>query len=173
MCFFRKKKPAQSEVKDLDIKLTLREALAAQPRIENARVAYGTATKSKLPAAFLPSLDKTLAEDLGSMGKVTLYYNQEAKELCLLLLFSYGEGSEEMKLIKDCLEDFDVDDEEGKLPGNVTAWEICYITTAPVTEISFFAEHVERRELRESADRLLGEVFDWLDIVYETFEEEF
>ena len=173
MCFFRKKKPAQSEVKDLDIKLTLREALAAQPRTENSTVAYGTVTDSKLPAAMLTALDKTLSEDLGPRGRVSIRYDQKRNELCLLLVFSYAEGSEEIKVVENCLEDFDVEDEEGKLPGDVTAWEICYITTAPVTEVSFYAENVERRELREAADRLLGGVFDWLDIVYEAFEEEF
>lgn len=171
MCFFRKKKKNTAPVKDDSLQRILGEALFAQPRAEKKAVGCGVSSDTKLPYARIKELGPTLLEDLGKDGAVVASYDEEKERLSLTLSYSYAKDSEEMKLIKECLDDIG-DDEEDALPGDITECEIIYYTD-DISDVIFHADDVEKAELREAADRLFGFVFDWLDIVYEAFEDEF
>lgn len=175
--FFRKKKKEQTPVpaaidQSLEIKKTLRDTLAAAPRVEGKEVGIGILKKDAYPSAFVKVLGPTLKEDLGDAGRVIFYYNTAKEELTLLLSFCYGQDSAEMEVIQDCLDTFDLED-ENPLPGDVRRLHTTYIENADLTEINFISEGVTHKNLKEAADRLVSFVFDWLDIVYEAFEEEF
>ena len=169
--FGKKKKKLDSAAK-VSITETLHGVLVAHPRLEGAPVAVGTVTRTGDPCAFVKELRKTLLEDLGGEeGKVVLGYNASEMTLYLMLTFNYGQDSEEMKLIDEHL-DFDMDSED-MLPGDITDVETRYILKQPLTELFFYAKNVEQKCLKEAASRLVDYVFDWLDIIYEAFEEEF
>lgn len=170
--FFRRKKEKTPEISHIEVQNLLKAALLSQARVENATVGVGTA-RSTLPCAFIKEMGKTLREDLGESGRVAVWYDAAEEELTMLLTFSYKEGSEEISLVEECLDSFDLDDEDEKLPGDVCGIETCYVTSKDVTEIHFTSCSVAAGELARAADRLLSQVFDWLDIVYESFEEEF
>ncbi len=169
---FGKKKKKLDSTAQASIADILRDVLVAHPRLEGAPVSVGTITRTGNPCAFVKKLGKTLLEDLGGEeGKVVLSYNASEMALCLMLTFTYGEGSEEMKLIDEHL-DFDMDSED-MLPGDITDIETCYILNRPLTEQFFYARNVELTYLKKAASRLVDYVFNWLDIIYEAFEEEF
>lgn len=170
--FFRKKKEKAAECSPSEVQKLLSQALLAQARVENALIGVGTVRGGTLPCAFIKQMGKTLKEDLGERGRAAVWYNAAEKELTLLLTFSYKEGSEEISLVEECLDSFDLD-EEDKLPGDVCEIETCYVTSKDVTEIHFTSFGVAKDVLALAADRLLSQVFDWLDVVYESFEEEF
>ncbi len=169
--FFRRKKEKTPEISHIEVQNLLKAALLSQARVENATVGVGM-VRSSLPCAFIKEMGKTLREDLGGSGKVAVWYDAAEEELTLMLTFSYKEGSEEISLVEECLDSFDLDEEE-KLPGDVCGIETCYVTSKDVTEIHFTSSSVSAGELAKAADRILSHIFDWLDIVYESFEEEF
>lgn len=175
MCFFRKKKnhaPTPAPVEETRSEKLLGDALFAQARTEGKPVVYGRRSGTNEPCAKIKELGPALLEDLGPDGVVFATYDETKEMLTLMLTFSYAEGSEEIKLVGECLDAFDLEEEE-ILPGDVTDYHICYITSKPVTEITFYAEGVSRADLKTAANSFFGQVFDWLDIVWETFEDEF
>lgn len=172
MCFFRKKKKNTAPVADNSLQRILGEALYAQARVEKKPVSYGILTPSQSPFAKIKELGPTLLEDLGPSGKVFVSYDESEERLTMTLTFSYAKESEEMKLIGECLDDFDLE-EEDTLPGDITDLEIIYYTDVPETDILFYADGVQVKELKRAAESLFGQVFDWLDVVYEAFEDEF
>ena len=175
MCFFRKKKnhtPAPATATEESLQKILGDTLYAQARAEGKPVNYGLGAKTKNPCAQISELGPTLREDLGPSGKVFASYDEAEEKLTMTLTFSYAKGSEEIKLVEECLDSFDLEEEQ-TLPGDITDYEIIYYTDAPETDILFHAEGVSRADLKVAANSLFGQVFDWLDIVYEAFEEEF
>lgn len=170
--FGKKKKSEVSVASDPQVQNILRDALMEQGRVENAPVGVGVVKRTGASCAFVKNLGKTLREDLGGDGRVLFSYEAAENKLVLYFTFLYQEGSEEIKLVEECLDSMDTESED-TLVGDVTGYCINYITSRPVTEIVFYAENVARTDLKEAADRLLSHVFDWLDIVYEAFEEEF
>ena len=124
------------------------------------------------PGTSLRELGPTLREDLGGDGKVLLYYNTDESKLVLMLTFCYGQGSAEMELIAECIDDMNIG-EEDPLPGDISHVHTVYIEGRELSEVNFISENVKKKDLRMAADRLLDRVFDWLDILYEAFEDEF
>jgi hypothetical protein len=140
MGFFKKKKEAEKTVQEM-----LGEAIAKQRRTEGRTVRVGVFNPKNAPCAFLAKTDlgPALREDLGEEGAVLLYYVESEGELVFRLTFSYGEGSEEMKLIAECLDSIYIEeDEELILPGDITRIHTEYIvdettrSSIPPTSIS-------------------------------------
>lgn len=176
MGFFKKKKEAEKTVQEM-----LGEAIAKQRRTEGRTVRIGVFKEGNAPCAFMKETDlgPALREDLGEEGAVLLYYKESEGELVLRLTFSYGEGSEEMKLLEECLDSIYIEeDEELILPGDITRIHTEYMVdendeVVDATDVNFIAEGVEKKDVARAAESLVGHVFDWLDTVYEAFEEEF
>ena len=176
MCFFKKKKKASEESDATIVGRLLGNVLYNHRRTEKAPVTLGTYKKNGAPCAFIKTLGPTLQADLGDDGGVNLTYLEKEETLVLTLGFDYVEGSAEIEIIQECLDSIDLDAEE-TLPGDVTHIHTVYCEDeagAPLdTEIEFKAEGVARADLEFAARSLVDHIFDWLDTVYEAFEEEF
>ena len=181
MCFFKKKKKASEESDATIVGRLLGNVLYNHRRTEKRTVRVGVFNPKNAPCAFLEKTDlgPALRGDLGEEGAVLLYYVESEGELVLRLTFSYGEGSEEMKLLEECLDSIYIEeDEELILPGDVTRIHTEYMVdendeVVDATDVNFIAEGVEKKDVARAAESLVGYVFDWLDTVYEAFEEEF
>ena len=181
MWFSKKKKEAEKAPAEKTVQEILGEMIAKQSRTEGVQVRIGLYKAEDAPCAFLKKTDlgPTLREDLGEEGALLLYYKESEAKLVFCLTFSYGEGSDEMELIGECLDSIDIEeDEELLLPGDITAIHTEYMVdendeVLDATDINFISEGVEKKDLARAADSLVGHVFDWLDAVYEAFEEEF
>ncbi len=170
--FFRKKKKETPAVGTPSaVQVVLRDAIAAMPRVEGAPVGCGVLNPMGLPCGFVKVLGPTLREELGELGDFTLCYDASEKELTLRVTFSYAENSGEMELIRSSLPC--VDDEDELLPGDLCYTRSVYSTKADKSTLCFCSNNVEEKALRSSADRLLDRINDWLDVLYETFEEEY
>ena len=168
---FGKKKTAVANISETQ--KILGQALAKQKRVEGAPILACVMADSKAQGVFIKEPGQTLSEDLGGSNGIVLYYLKREKRLTLILKYAYEEGSEEIKLVEECLEDFDLDlSPEERLPGDVTAIHTKYITDKARTNVELSADGVKPRDLASAADRLLGSVFDWLDVVYEQFDEQ-
>ena len=181
MWFSKKKKETEKAPAEKTVQEILGEMIAKQSRTEGVQVRIGFYKPENAPCAFLKEEDlgPTLREDLGEEGAVLLYYLESEKKLVFRLTFSYGEGSDEMELIGECLDSIDIEeDEELRLPGDVTAIHTEYMVDEndeiiDATDINFISEGIEKEDVARAADSLVGYVFHWLDVVYETMEEEF
>jgi len=170
--FGRKKNKVAPAAAEESLQKILGEALYAQARVEKMPVSYGILAQSQSPFAKMKELGPTLLEDLGPSGKVFVSYDESEERLTMTLTFSYAKESEEMKLIGECVDEIDLD-ETDTLPGDITDLEIIYYTDVPETDVLFYAEGVKAADLKTAANSLFGRVFDWLDIVFEAFEDEF
>ncbi len=117
-------------------------------------------------------LNATLREELGEFGSVCLTYDPAEQTLKLALTFSYPKGSEEIALVEECYDDCFGDDKP-LLPGDVEDLEIVFFEDEPATDFRFICSGITDKNLDSALGRLLSRVMDWLDIVYEAFEEQY
>ena len=167
MCFFKKRKEEKLNKKYREI---LMNVLARQPRVEKMPIAGGRINETQEPFAKIHELGPAMLQDLGKKGKVRISYNQSQQKLTALLVFSYQKGDDEIDVIKDALDTIDLD-HEFFFPGEIYDYQIIYYTDTKLTGISFYTKEVTPKNLEKSAEKLLGNVFDWMDVYSEAYED--
>lgn len=111
-------------------------------------------------------LGKTLLEDLGPRGWFSFDYELKAKKLSLELFFSYKKGDAEFDILSESLDCFeDVDD-------GLERVELFADNGDGTSSVRFDIVDMHKKDLACEIDRILGIAFNWLDIVWESIEEE-
>lgn len=155
---------------------TLHSCLLLEKRLEGAGIEAGLTLEGKKPIgafAKIKTLNKTLREDLGERGELCLDFDLKGN-LSLLLTFSFGMDDPEFETLKEIFyenaPDDDDEDEESRVFHDL---EFCEFTEEDVTQVKYMLYGVKSGELALRTRRLLGYVFNLLDILYEDLEEEY
>ena len=155
---------------------TLHSCLLLEKRLAGAGIEAGLTLEGKKPIgafAKIKTLNKTLREDLGERGELCFDFDLKGN-LTLLLTFSWGMKDPEFEILKEIFyenaPDDDDEDEESRVFHDLV---FCEFTEEDVTQVKYMLYGVKSGELAERTRRLLGYVFNLLDILYEDLEEEY
>ncbi|MBR7160232.1 MAG: hypothetical protein IKD20_04250 [Clostridia bacterium] len=139
---------------------TLREQVAANPRIQGCRIAMG---KAKLGAYVRTTeLNRTMREDLGEGGYFYIEYSLKG-ELLADLCFACDKDTQKYEILREFFDDLDEDDD------TFETIELCSNDEKGTTTITTTAK-VDPKDLALVSGSFVSIMLDWLDILYEMTE---
>lgn len=157
------------------VRAELHRLIKKFPRLAGAVISSGFINRGrKKIAAFAKTkeISKQLAEELGNGGSLQYRYDLDGT-LTVTLTFGYAKGSDEYEIVKEIFYDDVVDGIADGLEYCFNHLELKTYTDEPVCDYIYTFNNVQRDEIAEAVMPLYYDMENSLDILWETFEEEF